>query len=398
MKELRITIIGIPDEQPCFSPELIILISGGLCFAGGERHFQLIKDYLPKEHKWVTIGNPLSGFLDEIKHNPSRWIVFASGDPWFYGIAATLKREFAEAEIIVFPFFNSLQILGHKLGINYGEYKTVSLTGRSWYEFDKALIIGEKKLALLTDRSKTPVAIAQRMLNFGYTNYSMFYGEHLGGKEEKVAVLTLNEALTFPFQHPNCLFLEKNDDRLPKKLISETDFQLLENRPNMITKMPIRLATLASMGLENRKTFWDIGACTGSIAIEARLNFPHLHISAFELYPERMSVFADNCRRFQCPGIEMIEGDYLLADKEMQEQPDAVFLGGYNGKMEETLYDIASRLLPGGVISFNSVSDTSRDRFLSWAEKNSFKVSFQQGIQVEGHNPIHIITIEKSMA
>lgn len=395
MSYLNIIIPGIPDEKTAPSAEIAELIATGYYFAGGERHFQLIKDYLPKDHRWVTIGNPLSSFLDEIKLNPSRWIVFASGDPWFFGIAMTLKREFPHATIEVFPHFNSLQILGHRLGINYGEYKTVSLTGRPWHEFDKALITGEKKLALLTDRTKTPATIAERMLNYGYANYKMLYGEHLGGKDEKVAVLTLNEALTFPFQHPNCLFLEKMNDAVPRKMIPENDFQLLENRPNMITKMPIRLTTLASMKLDTKKVFWDIGACTGSVSVEVRLNFPDLRIASFEIHPERMAIFEENCRRFQCPGIQRFEGDYLAIDKEKLERPDAVFLGGYNGEMEEILNDVAERLQPGGVIAFNSVTEISYTRFLSWAENNGFGVCFQQCIRVDEHNPIHIITIEK---
>jgi precorrin-6Y C5,15-methyltransferase (decarboxylating) len=395
MKELGITIIGISDEKTVPLPEIAEQIATGYYFAGGERHFQLIKDYLPREHKWVTIGNPLSGFLDEITHTSSRWIVFASGDPWFFGIAITLKREFPHAAIEVFPLFNSLQILGHRLGINYGEYKTVSLTGRPWHEFDKALITGEKKLALLTDRTKTPATIVERMLSYGYANYKMFYGEHLGGKDEKIAALTLNEALTFLFKHPNCLFLEKMDNAVPRKMIPESDFQLLENRPNMITKMPIRLATLASMKLDAKKVFWDIGACTGSVSIEARLNFLDLKITSFELHPERMAVFTENCRRFQCPGIQKLEGDYLAIDKEKLECPDAVFLGGYGGEMEEILQDVAERLQAGGVIAFNSVTEISYNRFLSWARNNGFSVCFHQCIRVDEHNPIHIITIEK---
>lgn len=395
MNNYKINIIGIPDDMVCFSGEIARLISGSLCFAGGERHYQLVKSSLPVNHRWVNISVPLSGLFTDIQNKPGPWVIFASGDPLFFGIANTLKKQFLEAVIEVTPYFNSLQLLGHRLGINYGEYKTVSLTGRPWHEFDKALITGEKKLALLTDRTKTPASIAERMLNYGYANYKMLYGEHLGGKEEKVAVLTLNEALTFSFQHPNCLFLEKMDDAIPRKMIPENDFQLLENRPNMITKMPIRLTTLASMKLHAKKVFWDIGACTGSVSVEVRLNFPDLRIASFEIHPERMAIFEENCRRFQCPGIQKFEGDYLAIDKEKLERPDAVFLGGYNGEMEEILNDVAERLQPGGVIAFNSVTEISYTRFLAWAENKGFGVCFQQCIRVDEHNPIHIITIEK---
>lgn len=395
MNKLTINIFGIADNNPVFSVEQERIISSCINFAGGERHFQLVKDFLPKNYYWRNITVPLSDLIDEINETQGSWIVFASGDPWFFGIANTLKREFPTATIYSFPLFNSIQILGHQLGINYGEYKPISLTGRHWKEFDKALITGECRMAILTDRKKTPPVIAERMLNYGYSNYRIHYGEHLGGEEEKVLTLTLKEALTLDYKHPNCLLLEKTDDAIPQKLIPESEFQILDNRPNMITKMPVRLATLASMELNSKTVLWDIGACTGSISIEARLNYPNLQITAFEQHHDRMLVMKNNCKQFQCPGIEMLEGDYLQIDKEALTPPDAVFLGGYGGKMKEILDDISKRLSTKGTISFNSVSEMSRNRFLKWAEQNSFTLKFHQTIQVDTHNPIQIITIKK---
>jgi precorrin-6Y C5,15-methyltransferase (decarboxylating) len=391
----NIIIIGINDSKPSFSAEQKKLISVCNNFAGGERHHQLVKGVLPEKYHWVNIAAPLSDLLNEIKKTNVNWIVFASRDPLFYGIANTIRRELPQKSINVFPLFNSIQTLGHRLGINYGEYKTISLTGRPWNEFDKALIAGESKMAILTDRKKTPVSIAKRMLTYGFSNYIMHYGEHLGGTKEKTLTLKLDEAILLEFNHPNCLLLEKTDQSIPKKLIPENQFQVLDNRPNMITKMPVRLVTLASMNLETKKVLWDIGACTGSISIEIRLNYPELELTAFELYGDRMRVMEKNCQQFQCPGIQMLEGDYLQINKEKLTPPQAVFLGGYNGKMEEILDDVSKRLPSGGIISFNSVSEISEKRFLKWAKLNTYTITFHQLIQVEAHNPIKIITIKK---
>ena len=394
----NINIIGINDTKPFFSKEQSLLISSCNNFAGGERHYQLVKNVLPKNHHWINITVPLSDLFVEMNKTKGSWVIFASGDPWFFGIANTLKREFPKTTIHSFPLFNSVQTLGHQLGINYGEYKTISLTGRHWLEFDKALITGECRMAILTDRKKTPSAIAERMLTYGYSYYIMHYGEHLGGEGEIVLTLTLKDALTLDYKHPNCLLLEKMDKAIPQKLIPENEFKILNNRPNMITKMPVRLATLASMELNSKTVLWDIGSCTGSISIEARLNYPHLQITAFEQHHERMLVMKNNCKQFQCPGIEMLEADYLQMEKEELTPPDAVFIGGYGGKMEEILNDISKRLSSGGVISFNSVSETSEKRFLRWADTNNYAIKFNQLIQVDTHNPIKILTIENCLA
>lgn len=67
-------------------------------------------------------------------------IVFASGDPLFFGFANTIKRKLPGADILLYPAFNSLQTLAHRLVMPYDDMRTVSLTGRPWQEFDRALI------------------------------------------------------------------------------------------------------------------------------------------------------------------------------------------------------------------------------------------------------------------
>jgi precorrin-6Y C5,15-methyltransferase (decarboxylating) len=391
----RIVIIGISDTKPDLTEKQKKLLAGCSHFAGGKRHYSFVAPFLPKAHAWTNITVPLSDLLDKIRTVPEQWVIFASGDPWFFGIANTLKRTFPAATIEVFPIKNSLQALGHRLGINYGLYKTISLTGRLWQDLDNSLITGEQYMGVLTDRKKTPAVIAKRLLDYGYAHYRMHYGQHLGGDKERVVSLTLTEALEFDYEHPNCLFLEKQHNVYVKRWIPEDEFALLNNRPNMITKMPVRLATLGSMTLESKRVFWDIGACTGSISIEARLSFPHLQVLAFELYTERLQVMEENCRRFQCPGIQMYNGDYSTIVKEALAQPDAVFLGGYCGKMEQILDDVAKRLPPKGVIAFNSVTANSERRFEAWAQHHRFTIVFKQLIRVASHNPIQIITIRK---
>ncbi|PWD98409.1 precorrin-6y C5,15-methyltransferase (decarboxylating) subunit CbiE [Marinilabilia rubra] len=392
---MKITIIGVNDQFPQFSEEVTLEINSSHCFAGGKRHHDLVKSILPDNHNWCSVVAPLESLIETIRKSSENWIVFASGDPLFFGIGNTLKREFPDAEIVVLPTFNSLQILGHKIGINYGEYHVISLTGRSWKVFDKALIEGVERMSVLTDRKKTPASIASRMLEFGYVNYRMLYGEKIGGDEERILELTLEEALSLDFKHPNCFFLEKTNETIPVKGIPETDFDPLAGRPRMITKMPIRLTTLALMQLNQHRVFWDVGACTGSVSIEAKLNHPHLQVTAFEIRPESEGIIMRNARKFQTPGIQLVMGDYLKVSKKELAFPDAVFIGGYGGKMEKVLDDVNKYLQSNGVIGFNSVSSESLNRFLDWCSHNQFEITQQQQIQVDDHNPISILVAQK---
>lgn len=393
----KITLIGIYDQPPDFSGRLKEIIASADGFAGGKRHHDMVRQVLPDNARWVDIVAPLRSLFDAIRENPGHWVIFASGDPLFFGIGNTLKKEFPEADMAVFPAFNALQLLGHRLGINYGEYPVISLTGRPWHAFDEALIQGKPRMGVLTDRNKTPAAIAERMLRYGYSGYVMHVGERMGGKKEQVVSLTLQEATERELVFPNCLFLEATrTPSLSSKGIPDAELEHLAGRPRMITKMPVRLTTLSLMELHNKTVFWDIGACTGSISLEARLAWPHLKVTAFEKRDESEGIIRRNAEKFGAPGIELVTGDYFLADKDELIPPDAVFLGGYGGAMEQLLDDVHSRLAKDGVLAFNAVSGESRDRFLQWCRSNGFQLRDSVRLAVDDHNAISILVAIKS--
>lgn len=72
----------------------------------------------------------------------------------------------------------------------------------------------------------------------------------------------------------------------------------------MITKMPVRLLTLSMLTLREKKSFWDIGFCTGSVSIEAKLQFPELKVTAFEQRPEGKELMERNSRKFARPALQ----------------------------------------------------------------------------------------------
>ena len=363
---MRYYVIGITDSPtPYFLPEVQALIRQGKVFSGGKRHHDIVGPQLPDDAQWIDITVPLSHVFEQYSahfatHNSQPIIVFASGDPLFFGFANTLQRRFPEAEITVYPTFNSLQMLAHRLVIPYHDMRIVSLTGRPWPEFDSALIEGASKIGVLTDREHTPAAIAQRMIDYGYNDYQMNVGEHLGNPElEKVTTLSLEEAVNREFEHPNCLILARithiHQHQTRPSGFPDSDFTLLDGREKMITKMPIRLLTLQALELRQKTVFWDIGFCTGSVSIEARLQFPHLQICAFEIRPECEAIIQENARRFGVPSIDIHIGDFLETDLSALPRPDAVFIGGHGGHLKEIMTKVLTVLSEQGCIVMNSV-------------------------------------------
>ena len=404
---MKFFVIGITDNpNPFFPPEVLDIIRNGKVFSGGKRHHEIVAPLLPADAEWIDITVPLDNVFESYNVQCSMFhvqclIVFASGDPLFFGFANTIRRKMPEAEIVVYPTFNSLQLLAHRLVMPYHDMRIVSLTGRPWPEFDKALIEGAEKIGILTDREHTPTAIAQRMIDYGYTYYKIHVGEHLGNPErERISTLSLDEAAKCTFDNPNCVILVCDSCRKKSFGIPDSEFTLLDGREKMITKMPIRLLTLQALDLPSRKVMWDVGFCTGSVSIEARLQFPHLQIEAFEIRPECEAIIHDNCRRFGAPGIGVHIGDFLDADLSAIPSPDAVFIGGHGGKLREIIAKILPLLAPDGIIVFNSVTSpmVHTDSHQLWDEACAeFGLKQEQPlrIQLNDYNPIEILKCKR---
>jgi precorrin-6Y C5,15-methyltransferase (decarboxylating) len=399
----RFIVIGITDNpQPFFPPEVLEIIRNGKVFSGGKRHHEIVAPLLPADTEWIDITIPLDAVF---KRYHDEVVIFASGDPLFFGFANTLRREFPDAAITIYPSFNSLQMLAHRLVMPYHDMRIVSLTGRPWSEFDRALIERVEKIGVLTDKEHTPAAIAQRMLDYGYTNYTMHVGEHLGNPTfEKVITIFLEEAAHRDFSMPNCVILcPACCDGVTAATpfgIPDCEFTLLDGREKMITKMPIRLLTLQALALPKRHVFWDIGFCTGSISIEARLQFPQLHIEAFEIRPECEAIIHENARRLGTPGISVHIGDFLKTDIASFPRPDAVFIGGHGGKLKEMIAKVLTVLADDGVIVMNSVKapkvlTDSQQLWDETCEEFGLRQEPPMKIVIDEHHPIKILKCRK---
>jgi len=359
---------------------------------------------LPAGYEWIDITAPLSDVFRQYDEVAGELIIFASGDPLFYGFAATVQRERPDWPLTIYPSFHSLQLLAHRLCLPYQDMRAVSLTGRPWDALDEALIRGERLIGCLTDHHHSPQAIAGRMIDYGFDRYyRMAVGERLGNAESERArwidIHLQPSALSHqpsalspqPFSFPNCVILERTAVRPRPFGIPEKEFHLLDGRERMITKMPARLLALSLLDLRHRRTLWDVGFCTGSVSIEAKLQFPHLSVVAFEVRPECERLMTLNARRHGTPGIRAVMGDVLTADLEALPRPDAVFIGGHGGKLRDIILRLASLMQPVATLVFNAVSDDSRRLFADAVREAGMTLVSETRLAIDDHNPLVIM-------
>jgi len=388
-EHINFYLIGIGNQSvPLLDKDMLDLIAKSTIFSGGKRHYDLVKQILPKQHQWIEISGKMNVLVDAYKRVNSSVIVFASGDPFFYGFGNTLKRLLPDSTMKVFPYFNSIQRLCHKTQTNYNNLQVVSVHGRTWSDLDTALISGRDLIGVLTDQKKTPAKIAKRMLQYGFNNYQIIIGEELDGTYEKIESLALNTCTVKEHKPLNCVLLQKTKAINKHFGIPDNEFVPLLGRPKMITKMPIRLSTIQALDLSNANVFWDIGACTGSVAIEAKRHYPGLSVIAFEKREECGAIIQQNKERFSAPGIQIEIADFFNLDLESFPIPDSIFIGGHGNRLAEMIVKI-NVLAPKAIIITNAVQESTSLTFITELKKLDYKIN-STIIQVNNHNKIVI--------
>ncbi len=391
------TVVGLPNQPlVALPPDIGRLVAAHTVFSGGRRHYELVKSVLPTPHTWIGIGGDMAALFAQYRAAGAPILVFASGDPLFFGIVRTIQKHDAAATVAVYPAFNSVQRLCAKIGQPYEQVRNTSVHGRNWQSLDEALLRYEPLIAVLTDAVRTPAAIARRLLDYHFGHYEMVVGEDLDGPQERVGCYSLGQASQVEFLPLNCVLLRQASAPNRSWGLDDAAFVGLPGRPGMITKKAVRLLSLAQLGLAGKRVFWDVGFCTGSVAIEARRLFPQLQVVAFEQRPECAVIMDANARQLSAPGIAVVMGDFFGQELAALPTPDAVFIGGHGGRLPELLARLDALLAPGGTVVLNAVLPQSHDQFLAHAHALGWLLPAPpQRVQLDEHNPIWVLTARK---
>ncbi len=395
--------IGIACESGVFTlgGKAAQVVRENRVFSGGRRHFRKVRRFLPPDGEWIEIGGDIEKTLrlydERLKNGADAIVIFASGDPLFYGIGSTLRRLRPDGGLEVFPAPNSVQALCRKAVIPYEGMAAASVHGRDWHELDRALVAGEKLTGLLTDSANSPRAAAQRMMEYGFADYRCTVGENIGEKDEKIGAFTVRKMAETDFKQPSTVILERkgNTPRPCAVAAEDGEFERLAGKPGMITKFPARICAMARLELGKAEHFWDIGFCTGSVSVEARRGFPHLRVTAFEKNPDCKKLIEINSKKLSAPGIKIVTGDFFDSSPEKLPAPDAVFIGGHGGRLEEMMEILEKTVRPGGKIVINSVTEESGKIFRRKIGRTGFEMEEPATVGVGGGKPIEVLSAVK---
>ena len=366
-----------------------------------QRFSQRIGTISPLQNALAEIGLEL--IQDDV-------VVLASGDPLFYGIGATLLRQFPAEQIIFYPTVSSLQQACALFKTPWHDAHIISLHGRKSIHLPG--ILTQPKTIALTDQINSPNHIAREMINYLgligaedlFNHITIMVAEDIGGEGENVFCGTLHETAQHTFSQLNvfCCLHKKHREHNVGNVVFGLHEDDIQHSRGLITKSEVRAASLHSLRLPKRGVFWDLGAGSGSLSIEAARMVPDLTIYAVEQKDEEMANIKANIRKFGCYNIIPLQGRAADIIKTLP-TPDRIFVGGSGGELEQIIAHGSTILPKNGRILVNSVLEKTAIVAPQFMEEYGFtvttsRISVQRNVRHDNEqlfNPITLIIGEK---
>ena len=326
------------------------LVSRAEVVFGGRRHLALAAALIRGEARPWPSPFDVGGVI-ALRGRPV--CVLASGDPFQHGVGATLARKVSVDEMAAVPAPSAFSLAAARLGWALQDVETVSLHGRPMELVRPLLHPGARILALTSDGAG-PATVARMVAEAGFGRSRMHVLEALGGPEERVRCLTAEEMQDVACGPLNVAALEVVAGPDAKVLpLAGLEDALFES-DGQITKREIRAVTLSSLAPRRGELLWDVGAGSGSIAIEWMLRHPSLRAVAVEERADRAARIRRNALALGAPGLGVVEGAAPRALAGLA-PPDAIFLGG-GGTNAGVLDAVLDMLRPGGRLVANAVT------------------------------------------
>lgn len=346
-----LTLVGIgADGAAGLGPRARQALAEAELLAGGARHLAMLPEDGRPRLAW---GSPLTASLEALLAQRGRKVaVLATGDPLWHGIGRLVLRHVPVSEVAVVPHVSAFQLACSRLGWALEDVSTLSLHGRPLDRLRRHLQPG-RRLLLLTSGGEAPAGIGALLVEAGFGASRAVVLEDLEGPGERKVETTASALHGQRFAELNVVALELDRSASGLPTIPGLPDDAFEH-DGQLTKAPVRAATLAALAPLAGERLWDVGAGSGSVAIEWLRAGPAMQAVAIERDPARAERIGRNARRLGVPELAVVVGEAPAALANLPE-PDAVFVGG--GVANAGLLAACwAKLRPGGRLVANAVT------------------------------------------
>lgn len=370
---------------------------------GGQRNLEAFKT-MGKE--MVSIEGGLDEVCSFVKGNLGKKImaVIVSGDPGIYSMSSYLRRQLPEANAEIIPGISSLQYLCAKAGCSWEDADIISVHGRSFEQLLHTLK-KSKKLIVFTDGGNSPAQVCREMLKMGITDATVTVGEYLSYPQERIVSATVSQIAEMEFPGLSIMLIQDINTQIntsPDFPVPGIPDHMFMRGDAPMTKEEVRVVSISKLRLSHDSTVIDIGAGTGSVAIECSLICQQGFVYAVERNAEAIGLIHKNIDKFGVNNIKVVEG---LAPQALEGLPrvDRVFIGGSGGSIKEIIGWVSQKC-PGARVVVNAITlesvveCTERFEAMGFVDIEVVNVAISRAVKagnkhmMRALNPVYIIS------
>jgi precorrin-6Y C5,15-methyltransferase (decarboxylating) len=356
----RVIVVGIgADGMAGLAPASKAELQRATVVYGSRRQLDLLDATVSAQRReWPS---PMLDALHAIRDDVTGDVhVVASGDPMLHGVGGSLIRVCGQDRVTVLPHVSSVTLACARLGWAVQDTEVISLMTAGPHTVVRR---GGRAVVLCRDGAG-PALLARLLTDAGRGDSEMTVLEQLGGPGERRRVgIASDWAATAPddVDDLNVVAVRYLPEDLRLQVLPDDAF----SHDGQITKQAMRAVTMAVLEPRPGELLWDVGAGSGSIAIEWCRSGSGCSAVAFERDEHRRERIAENVLAF---GVDVdvrgaapdAFGDAELTDGGVTgvPSPSVIFIGG--GLTHDGLLEACLRRLPsGGRLVANAVTAES---------------------------------------
>lgn len=334
----QVYLVGIgPGNENSMTIEALEILRQSDAIIGADRMVEQVCCVLSEQEQtskklWKCYqADKIHAWLKSQK-NVQKASIVLSGDTGFYSGAKKLKEALSEYEVIILPGLSSVVYLAGKLGVSWEDAKLASIHGRSQNYIQ--MIARNAKTFLLLGGKGCGEDFCKKIKEYEWTGLTFWIGRNLSYAEEEIFKRNIEELCPEDLDGLCTMFVS---NKMPDLRIGRSipDEEWIRGKVPM-TKEEIRTISIAKLQLFEHAIVYDIGAGTGSVAVETAGRSDSIRVYAIEQKEEGIQLIEENKRKFKADRVTPIQGraPEIL---EQLEPPTHVFIGGSSGNLKEIL-------------------------------------------------------------
>lgn len=329
-------------------------------------------------------------------------VIALSGDVGFYSGAKKLLHNLGEDTRVICGISSVVYFMA-KAGLSWDDAKIVSAHGRNCNLV--SLICHSKKVFSILGTKDGISSLAGRLVSYGMGDVLLYVGENLSYENEKIFVKPAKELVSYEGDAlcVVCAYNENASELMSTHGIKDECF--IRGKAPM-TKEEVRTVSLMKLGLSEDSVCYDVGAGTGSVAVEMALRAHQGKVYAIEKKEDALALILENKKKFAADNLEIVGG---CAPEAMEELPvpTHAFIGGSSGNLKEIIRLLLNKnpevKIVINCITLETVGEAMEAiREFDFQERDIVQMSVSRSKEVGryhmmmGENPIYIFTCRRT--